>query len=131
MHTGQEVYRSFLREINIYMQRDARRALRRERLYCDVSYPLEVYDEVVMNNLFRFERVHHIISITEDVNEDLQHVTGRTRASAPTSVHCISILCYRLHAAVTSRIDRRTSVTCLSGGMGSYRYFATNRARQF
>ena len=67
---------------NIYMQRDTRRALRRERLYRDVSNPLEVYDEVEIKNLFHFERVH-IISITEDVNEDLQPVTGRSLALAP------------------------------------------------
>ena len=67
----------------MYMQRDARRALRRERLYHHVSNPLQVYDEVEIKNLFRVERVH-IISITEDVNEYLLRVTDRSRALAPS-----------------------------------------------
>ena len=62
--------------LNIYMQRDARRALRRQGLYRDVFNPLEMYDEVEIKKLYRFERVH-IISTTEDVNEYLQRVTAK------------------------------------------------------
>ena len=75
------------------MQHDVRMALRRERLYRDVSNPPEVYDEVEIKNLFRFERVH-IISITEDVNEYLQRVTHRSRALAPLQQVCIALRCY-------------------------------------
>ena len=56
--------------IHIYMQRYARRRLRRERLYRDRGNPLEVYDEIEIKNLFRFQSPH-IIQITEDVQEHL------------------------------------------------------------
>ena len=56
--------------INIYMQRHARRRLRRERLYRDLVNPLEVYDEIEIKNLFRYQSPH-IIQITEDVQEHI------------------------------------------------------------
>ena len=70
--------------IHIYMQRYARRRLRRERLYRDWGNPLEVYDEIEIKNLFRFQSPH-INQITEDVQEHLQRNTGRSRALAPCS----------------------------------------------
>ena len=41
--------------LEIYLQRDTRRGLRRERLYQDRLNPLEVYDEVEVKDLFRFQ----------------------------------------------------------------------------
>ena len=101
--------------INIYMQRDARNALRRrERLYHDVSNPLEVYDDVEIKKLFRFERVH-IISITEDVYEYLQRVIGRSRALAPLQRMCIALRfyasgCMQLSLAASTTYIRQLSI---------------------
>ena len=48
--------------LEIYLQRDTRRGLRRERLYQDRLNPLEVYDEVEVKGLFRFQ-IEHIQNI--------------------------------------------------------------------
>ena len=79
--------------INIYMQRDARRRLRRERLFRDGLNPLEVYDDLEARNLFRFERIH-ILSITGDLQEHLRRTTGRSRSLVPLQQVCIALRFY-------------------------------------
>lgn len=54
--------------LEIYLQRDTRRGLRRERLYQDRLNPLEVYDEVEVKGLFRFQ-IEHIQNITAELSE--------------------------------------------------------------
>ena len=54
--------------LEIYLQRDTRRGLRRERLYQDRLNPLEVYDEVEVKGLFRFQ-IEHIQNITAELLE--------------------------------------------------------------
>lgn len=75
------------------MQRHARRRLRRERLYRDLVNPLEVYDEIEIKNLFRFQSPH-ILQITDDVKEHLQRNTGRSRALAPLQQVCVALRFY-------------------------------------
>ena len=87
--------------INVYMQRYARRRLRRERLFRDVLNPLEVYDGLEARNLFRLERIH-ILSITADLQEHLGRVTGRGRSLAPLQQVCIAIRFYATGSHNTS-----------------------------
>ena len=54
--------------LEIYLQRETRRGLRRERLYQDRLNPLEVYEEVEVKGLFRFQ-VEHIQNITAELSE--------------------------------------------------------------
>ena len=54
--------------LEIYLQRDTRRGLKRERLYQDRLNPLEVYDEVEVKGLFRFQ-IEHIQNITAELSE--------------------------------------------------------------
>ena len=54
--------------LEIYLQRVTWRGLRCECLFRDRLNPLEVYDEVEIKGLFRFQS-EHILNITADLSK--------------------------------------------------------------
>ena len=62
-------------------------------MYRDRGNPLEVYGEIEIKKLFRFQSPH-IIQMTEDVQEHLQRNTGRSRPLAPLQQVCVALRFY-------------------------------------
>ena len=70
-----------------------RRALRRERLFRDRTNPLEIYDNLELKRLFRFER-ENILQLTHGLSHRLQRETGRSNALPPIIQVCIALRFY-------------------------------------
>ena len=69
------------------------RALHKERLFRDRMNPLEVYDDVEVRRLFRFQR-DNIWRLVECLNEKLQYSTGRGQCLPPVIQVCIALRYY-------------------------------------
>ena len=59
------------------------RAHRRERVFCDRTQPLEIYDDVDMFNKYCFTRAG-VISLINRLGGQLEHQTRRNHAVPPS-----------------------------------------------
>lgn len=94
-----------------------RRALRRERLFRDRLNPLEVYDDVEIKNLFRFQR-ENILEMTNRLRPQLQRMTGRSQSLPHLLQICIAFRfygtgCMQLTLASWIEVDQATVSRCI------------------
>eukprot|EP00745_Piridium_sociabile_P029426 TRINITY_DN480_c0_g1_i9.p1 TRINITY_DN480_c0_g1~~TRINITY_DN480_c0_g1_i9.p1 ORF type:complete len:112 (-),score=2.58 TRINITY_DN480_c0_g1_i9:998-1333(-) len=99
-----------------YMRMNRRRALRRERVFRDMTNPIDAFDDLELFTKFRFRR-DDIISLTDSIEHAIKHPNRRGALTASSA--SVVLLCVKLPnraikmAAIAFMPVIRDSTTCV------------------